>query len=57
MLEILSIRRMQGLKKVRIKAKLLEKVSQTIVRYPGLRKFELSKRNDEQTIIYILNVI
>ena len=51
MLEILSTRRMLGLKKLRIETKLSEKLSQTIVRHPELREFELSKRNDEQTII------
>ena len=35
---------------LRMEAKLSKKVSQTIVRHPGLREFELSKRNDEQTL-------
>ena len=55
--EILSIRRMQGLKKLRIETKLSEKVSQTIVRHPGLGEFEMSQRNDEQTIISVIKVI
>ena len=55
--DILSTRRMLGLKKLRIETKLSDKLSQTIVRHPGLREFELSKRNDEQTIISVLNVI
>ena len=57
MLEILSIMRMQGLKKLKIKAKLSGKVLKTIVRHQGLRKFELSKRNDEQKIMSIVNAI
>ena len=57
MLDILSTRRMLGLKKLRIETKLSDKLSQTIVRHPGLREFELSDRNDEQTIISVLNVI
>ena len=52
--DILSTRRMLGLKKLRIETKLSDKLSQTIVR---LREFELSDRNDEQTIISVLNVI
>jgi len=55
--EILSTRRMLGLNKLRIETELSEKVSQTIARHPGLREFELSQRNDEQTIISVLNVI
>ena len=55
--EILSIRRMQGLKKLMIETKLSEKVSQTIVRHPGLGEFEMSQRNDEQTIISVIKVI
>merc|ERR1711867_200503 len=55
--EILSTRRMLGLNKLRIETELSEKVSQTIARHPGLREFELSQRNDKQTIISVLNVI
>merc|ERR1712240_674058 len=55
--DILSTRRMLGLNKLRIETELSEKVSQTIGRHPGLREFELSQRNDEQTIISVLNVI
>merc|ERR1712089_26372 len=55
--EILSMRRMQGLKKLMIETKLSEKVSQTIVRHPGLCEFEMSQRYNEQTIISVLNVI
>ena len=55
--EILSTTRMLGLNKLRIETELSEKVSQTIARHPGLREFELSQRNDEQTIISVLNVI
>ena len=55
--EILSMRRMQGLKKLMIETKLSEKVSQTIVRHPGLGEFEMSQRNDEQTIISVIKVI
>ena len=55
--DILSTRRMLGLKKLRIETKLSDKLLQTIVRHPGLREFELSDRNDEQTIISVLNVI
>ena len=52
--EILSMRRMQGLNKLRIETKLSEKVSETIVSHPGLREFELSERNYEETIISVL---
>ena len=55
--EILSTTRLLGLHKLRIETDLSEKVSQTIARHPGLREFELSQRNDEQTIISGLNVI
>ena len=55
--EILSTTRLLGLHKLRIETDLSEKVSQTIARHPGLREFELSERNDEQTIISVLNVI
>jgi len=55
--EILSTRRMLGLKKLRIETKLSDKVLQTIVRHPGLREFELSQKNDEQAILSVLNVI
>ena len=55
--EILSTTRLLGLHKLRIETDLSEKVSQTIARHPGLREFELSQRNDEQTIISVLNVI
>ena len=52
--EILSTTRLLGLHKLRIETDLSEKVSQTIARHPGLREFELSERNDEQTIISVL---
>ena len=55
--EILSTRRMLGLKKLRMETKLSDKVLQTIVRHPGLREFEMSQKNYEQTIISVLNVI
>ena len=55
--EILTMRRMQGLKKLRIEVKLSEKVSQTIVRHSVLREFELSMKNDEQTILFYINKI
>ena len=55
--EILSMRRMQGLNKLRIETKLSEKVSETILSHPGLREFELSERNYEETIISVLDVI
>ena len=55
--EILSMRRMQGLNKLRIETKLSEKVSETIVSHPGLREFELSERNYEKTILSVLYVI
>merc|ERR1712237_135977 len=55
--EILSMRRMQGLKKLMIETKLSEKVSQTIVRHPGLGEFEMSQRYHEQTIISVMKVI
>ena len=55
--EILSMRRMQGLNKLRIETKLSEKVSETIVSHPGLREFELSERNYEKTILSVLIVI
>ena len=42
MLEILSSARMQGLKKLIIEAPLSEKVSQTIVRHPGLREINFN---------------
>ena len=40
--EILSSGRMQGLKKLWIKTTLSKKVSQAILRHPGLREFKLS---------------
>lgn len=55
--DILSTRRMLGLKKLKIETKLSEKLLQKIVRQPVLSEFELSKRNDEQTIISVINVI
>jgi len=55
--EILSMRRMQGLKKLMIETKLSEEVSQTIVRHPGLCEFEMSQRYNEQTIISVIKVI
>ena len=57
--EILSSARMQGLKKLIIEAPLSEKVSQTIVRHPGLREFELSNAVliKNETITSILTLI
>ena len=55
--EILSSRRMEGLKKLRIETRLSKKVSQTIVRHTGLREFEISPRNKKQTITSVLSVI
>ena len=57
--EILSSRRMQGLKKLVIEAPLSKKVSHTIVRHPGLREFELRSvvRMIKETIRSVLTVI
>ena len=55
--EILSSRRMQGLKKLWIEATLSEEVSHSIVRHTGLRELELSQGNDNQTITSVLTVI
>ena len=57
MSEILSSRRMMELKKLRIESTLSEEVSQTIMNHPVLREFKLSRVNDKQTIIFVLNVI
>ena len=57
MSEILSSRKMKQLKKLRIISTLSEEVSQTIINHPVLREFKLSRKNDKQTIISVLNVI
>ena len=47
--QILRTRRLRGLKKLRIKTKLSEKLLQTIVRDPKHTKFELYEKINEQT--------
>ena len=48
---------MKQLKKLWIESFLSEEVSQTIMNHPVLREFKLSRVNDKQTIIFVLNVI
>ena len=57
MSEILSSRRMKQLEKLRIISILSKEVLQTIMDHHVLREFKLSRINDKQTIISLLNII